>query len=192
MQEIARPCLEKYNSIRYWAQDESRFGLKTRVRRRITRRGVKPRVSVQWPFKAFYTYGIVEPLTGEVMIRPFERVNALCFQQFLNDFASQYPDDFHVVQVDNARSHCANTLVMPDNVMILYQPPYSPEVNAAERLWQWSKGETANQIFADLETLKETVKSLFLSKPKQFFASLTAKSFIFDALRKVGVLPNSA
>ncbi len=46
------------------------------------------------------------------------------------------PSDFHVVQVDNARFHRSKALVMPDNVMLLYQPSYSPQVNSAERFWQ--------------------------------------------------------
>ena len=51
--------------IRYGCQDESRFGLKTLTYRVITALGIKPRGLVQWPFEAFYTYGAVEPLTGE-------------------------------------------------------------------------------------------------------------------------------
>jgi hypothetical protein len=32
----------------------------------------------------------------------------------------------------------------------------------------------------------------FLSKPKAFFASLTRRSFIFDALQKIGMVPDIA
>ena len=84
--EIASPCLERYSKIRYWTQDESRFGLNTITRRRITLKKVKPLVKVQWLFKAFYLYGAVEPLTGECMIQEYDRVNTENFQQFLNDF----------------------------------------------------------------------------------------------------------
>ena len=52
-------------SIHYWCQDESRFGLKTITRRRLTLRGVKPHSPVPWSFKSSYLYGRVEPLTGE-------------------------------------------------------------------------------------------------------------------------------
>lgn len=171
-------------------QDESRFGLKTIARRRITLKKVKPLVRVQWKFKAFYLYGMVEPLTGEVLIREYERVNTENFQQFPDDFSRLYPNDFHVVQADNARFHRSSDLVMPDNVMLLYQPPYSPQVNSTERLWQWSKGQIANKIFPNLNTLKATLEDLFLSKPKTFFASLTHRDFIFNALQKIGMVPD--
>ena len=173
-------------------QDESRFGLKTITRRRLTLKKVKPLVKVQWLFKAFYLYGVVEPLTGECMIQTYDRVNTANFQQFLNDFSQRYPTDFHVIQTDNARFHCGNELMMPDNVMLLYQPPPSPQVNSSEQLWDWAKGEIANQLFPNLEVLKKTLNQLFLSKPKAFFASLTRRNFIFDALQKIGMLPDTA
>ena len=42
LKEIVKPCLERYSKVRYWVQDESRLGMRTWLRRRITRRGVKP------------------------------------------------------------------------------------------------------------------------------------------------------
>lgn len=192
LNEIASLCLQKYSRIRYWAQDESRFGLKTVTRRRLTLKRVKPVVQVQWLFNAFYLYGVVEPLTGQCMIQTHDRVNSENFQQFLNTFSQQYPTDFHVIQTDNARFHCANDLVMPDNVMLLYQPPNSPQVNSSERLWAWAKDEIANQIFPNLAILKKVLNQLFLSKPKAFFASLTRRKFIFDALQNIGMIPDTA
>jgi transposase len=188
-EEILRPCLARYSSIRYWTQDASRFGLKTITRRRLTLKKVKPLVKTQWPFKAFYLDGAVEPLTGEWMIQDDARVNTENFQQFLNDFSQKYPKDFPVMPTDNASFHRAQDLVMPDNVMRLYQPPHRPHVHSSERLWQWSKGEISNKIFTDLGRLKATVKARFLSKPKAFFASLTHRNFIFNALQKIGMVP---
>ena len=188
LNKILKPCLSRYSSIRYWTQDESRFGLKTITRRRLTLKKVKAVVKTQWPFKACDLYGVVEPLTGELMIQDYDRVNTENYQQFLDDFSQKYPNDFHVIQTDNATFHRSTDLVMPDNVMLLYQPPHSPQVNSSERLWQWSKGEIANQVFANLDHLKATVKELFLSKPKAFFASLTHRNFIIDALQKIGMV----
>src|SRR5512144_2936669 len=101
LNEIASVCLERYSRIRYWTQDESRFGLKTITRRRLTLKKVKPLVKVQWQCKAFYLYGVVEPLTGELMIQTYDGVNTKNFQQFLDDFSQQYPTDFHIIQTDN-------------------------------------------------------------------------------------------
>lgn len=40
--------------VRYWCWDESRLGLKTIPRRRLTQRGVKPIGLVQWSFQSYY------------------------------------------------------------------------------------------------------------------------------------------
>jgi transposase len=149
LEKIVTPCLSKYSSIRYWTQDESRLGLKTITRRRLTVKKVQAVVKTQWLFKASYFYGVVEPLTGELMLQDYARVNPENYQPFLDDFSQKYPHDFHVIQTDNATFHRSDNLVMPDNMMLLYQPPHSPPVNASERLWQWSKGEIANQVFSD-------------------------------------------
>ena len=172
-------------------QDESRFGLKTITRRRLTLQKVKPIVKVQWPFKAFYLYGLVEPLTGVLIIKDYDQVNTENFQQFLNNISQKYPKDFHVIQLDNASFHRAKSLITPDNVMLLYQPPYSPQVNSSERLWQWSKGEIANTLFANIDHLKASLNRLFQAKPKEFFASLTSMEFVSDALQKISILPTT-
>jgi hypothetical protein len=50
--------------VRVFSQDESRFGLLTVRRRRLTARGVQPVGRVQHVFEWFYVYGAVEPTTG--------------------------------------------------------------------------------------------------------------------------------
>ncbi|MEG4522409.1 hypothetical protein QUB61_06080 [Microcoleus sp. C2D2] len=53
------------NGLKYWCQDETRFGLKTIERKKNTARCVKPIGLVQGIFKAYYLYGAVAPQTGE-------------------------------------------------------------------------------------------------------------------------------
>lgn len=79
----------KYKKIRYFAEDESRFGLKTIEGRRITLKGVKPTGDWQWKFKAFWLYGIIEPLTGESFFWEFSHVDSDCYQQFLLGICSK-------------------------------------------------------------------------------------------------------
>lgn len=52
-----------YQRIRYWCEDESRFGLHTVPGLKLTAIGVKPIGTWQWKFQAFWLYGVVEPLT---------------------------------------------------------------------------------------------------------------------------------
>jgi transposase len=47
------------------------------------------------------------------------------------------PDAHAVVIIDGAGWHIAHDLVVPDNISLLPLPPYSPELNAQENIWQF-------------------------------------------------------
>jgi putative transposase len=59
----------------------------------------------------------------------------VCFEKFLELFAVAYPDELQSVKLDNGGLHSSLTLNIPENVILLFQPAYSPEVNLIERLW---------------------------------------------------------
>lgn len=121
--------------IRYWCSDETRLGLKTIGGRVITLKGVKPVGRTQWSRKNFYLYGAVEPLTGESFFLEFSHLDTVCFQIFLEKLAATYPEEVHIIQVDNGAFHQSQYLTVPENIILLFQPPNTPEVNLIERLW---------------------------------------------------------
>jgi hypothetical protein len=65
IKQYERQLRPEERAIRYFAQDESRFGLKTIIGQLVTACGVKPVGAWQWLFKAFWLYGAIEPTTGE-------------------------------------------------------------------------------------------------------------------------------
>jgi hypothetical protein len=75
LSQYYRQVRQDERPIRYFAQDESRFGLKTILGRLITACGVKPIGQWQWLFKAFWLYGAVEPATGESFFWQFSHVD---------------------------------------------------------------------------------------------------------------------
>ena len=154
------------------------------LRRRVTRCGVRPRVKTKSTRKGYSLYGAVEVRTGEHFFLEGERMNADGFQAFLDGFAEKHPADFHVMQVDNARFHTAGRLELPDNVMLLYQPPYSPEVNPIEQVWAWAKGEIAGEIFETVGDLKHRVNAIIAGAGEAAFKSIVHRQFILDALER--------
>lgn len=108
--------------IRMWASDESRFGLHTNHRRRITAAGIKPIGLHQHRFENTWVFGAVEPTSGASHFMEFPTLDATMVQRFLDDFAQIDPLSVHVIMVDNARSHTAKTLVLPPNVVLVFQP----------------------------------------------------------------------
>lgn len=88
---------------------------------------------MQWNFQAYYLYGLVEPATGDHFWLEFSHADSACFQLFLEHFAARYPHELHVLQFDQASFHLAKNLSIPENVIVLYQPPKCPELNPVER-----------------------------------------------------------
>lgn len=169
--------------LRYWSQDESRLGLKTITRRMLTGLGVKPVGPVQWNYQSFYLYGAVEPLTGESFFLEFSHLDADCFQLFLEQFSQAYPHSLNVLQLDNGRFHLATRLNIPDNVVLLFQPAYSPDVNPIERVWQFIKDKLCWLNLRNLEELRQKVDAVIQSILPSQLASLTSYDFILSALK---------
>ena len=175
------------SKIRYWCQDESRFGLKTIERTKITAKGVQPIGMTQWVFKTIWLYGIVEPISGEYLLWEFSHLDSICFEAFLNYFSQQYPDEMHIIQLDNSGAHTAHQINIPDNIQLLFQPPYSPELNPIERLWKFIKDQLAWQLWTDLEELTSEIEFHIRQLTKPIVASLTGWDSILDALCVLGI-----
>lgn len=188
LKQYAATAKPEFTCLRYFAQDESRFGLKTTVGRLITSLGVKPLGSWQWQFKAFWIYGAVEPMTGEQFFLQFTHVDSDCYQMFLNEFSQAYPDSLNILQVDNGAFHKAKDLVVPDNIILLFQPPYCPELNPIERLWQHLKKDLRWALFNNLTQLQTKVDKLIADLTVETVTSITGFSFITDALSVAAIV----
>lgn len=169
----------------FFVEDESRFGLMPITRRRITAKGVKPIQGVQQVFESYYIYGAVEPLTGESFFLEMPRLDSDCFQVFLNEFCSGCSDRFIIMLLDNGSIHKAKKLVIGDNVGFLFLPPYSPELNPIERLWQDIKGRIGFWLYETLEGLKERVAELLNGYRPSTIASLTGYRYFIGAVNAV-------
>jgi hypothetical protein len=168
--------------VRYWCEDESRFGLKTLTGRLITLRGVKPHGWMRWRRDNLYLYGVVEPATGESFFWEFSHLDTACFQIFVDLFAQQYPDTLHPMQLDQGAFHATATLRWPANVIPVFQPPHSPQLNPIERLWEYLKQHLQWQSFASIEDLRLKLESLLAQLSPTIIASLCGWDFITSAL----------
>lgn len=168
--------------VRYWCQDESRLGLKTLTGRIITLKGVKPKGIVGWQRQNFYLYGVVEPATGDSFFWEFSHLDSTCFQEFLELFSQEYPDTLNLIQMDNGSFHKSLVLKWPDNVIPIFQPPNSPELNPIERLWEHIKSQLSWEYCANLDELRHLLKQVLDSIPSEAIASLCGWDYIINAL----------
>jgi len=169
-------------ALRLFACDESRFGLLPIKRRRLTSRGVKPVQRFRWRFEYCYLYGAVEPRTGESFLLEMPSLNSLCFQVFLDEFARVYSESLNVVVLDNGSFHKAQYLIVPENVILVFLPPYCPELNPIERLWQDVKDQLALCRTETMEALQGALSQVLRGYSETMVASLCGSAYMLNAL----------
>lgn len=83
-----------------------------------------------------HLYGAVEPKTGESFFLVLPRANTECMSVFVNNLSEEYPHDTIILVVDNATWHTTKKLTIPDNIVLFFIPPATPEMNPIEQLWK--------------------------------------------------------
>jgi hypothetical protein len=74
---------------------------------------------------------------------------------FLQEVAQRHADEFVVMVMDQAGWHVAGDLAVPANMRVIFLPPYSPELNPAEHLWESLREDCfANHAFTDLHAVE--------------------------------------
>lgn len=62
----------------------------------------------------------MELLTREHYFLEFSHLDSICFEQFLAKFVQTYPDDIHIIQLDQGRFHSCELLQVADLVILLF------------------------------------------------------------------------
>ncbi len=62
--------------------------------------------------------------------------NTQMMNLFLEQVSMEFQDYFLIIQVDGAAWHKSKGLVIPENIRLITQPAYSPELNPVEHLWE--------------------------------------------------------
>lgn len=144
--------------VEVWAMDEHRIGLKPILRRVWCKRGQRPIVTVQHRYHWLYEYGFVCPSSGKTFWLLLPRVSIAAYTLALKEFAAAVgagADKQVVLLLDQAGWHRSRKVVMPDGLHLVFLPPYSPELQPAEHLWELTDQALANRHFRDLDELSE-------------------------------------
>ncbi len=141
-----------------WAFDEHRLGLKPIIRRVWARRGEQPIAVVCHRYQWLYLYAFVHPQTGTTYWFLMPTVRTDIFSQVLSAFAQAVgagPDKLVILVVDRAGWHTSPEVQVPDGILLVFLPPYSPELQPAERLWSLTDEPLVNRALASLDELEE-------------------------------------
>jgi transposase len=77
---------------------------------------------------------------------------------YIQEMAGAYSDFEIMLVMDQAGWHKSKTLQVPKNIRFRLLPPYSPEPNPVEKLWQWVKRHICrNRLFASEDELMDAV-----------------------------------
>jgi len=135
--------------------DEARFGQQGTLTRVWAKKGTRPTAVKQTRYEWVYLYAAVEPAGGHSVALQAPAINTGTMNVFLTMLAAELgPMDHAVLIMDQAGWHRARKLEVPDNITILYLPPYSPELNPVERLWGYLRSHyLSNRAYENYQHL---------------------------------------
>jgi len=138
--------------------DEGRFGRINEPRRCWAPTGIRPDVHVQFVREYTYAYVAVSPHDGVMDSLILPVVNAEAMSIFLDEVATRHPDEFIVVVMDQAAWHKAKDVVIPENICLIWQPPYSPQCNPVENIWDEIREKWfPNLVFKSMRAVEDTL-----------------------------------
>lgn len=171
----------KGRRVRLMFQDEARFGRMVRVRRCWSPAPLRPSVSNGYEREFVYVYAAVTPIEGEMDWMVSRKMNTEQMSLFLSQVSVAHPEDFIIMVLDGASSHKAKNLQRPENIRLVALPPYAPELNPQEHVWdELREKEFPNRVFSDLGAVIQQLQSGLprLSADHEALRSLTAWPWI--------------
>jgi transposase len=170
------------DTLKVFAQDETRLGLRPVGRRRITAYGVQPVATVRPQCDNFYLYGAVAPTTGAHFFLELPYLNSRAFQLWLDGFAAAFPESVNILVLDNGAGHKAKAVRWPSNVVPVLLPPYSPALKPIERLWRDLKDKLADISAKTITALSDALCALSQNYSSATLPSLTGFAYFVQAV----------
>jgi len=165
--------------------DEARFGRMNRPRPCWAPAGVRPEVASQLIREYIYLYGAVSPTDGACAFLILPASDTECFQIFLDILAKKFSRTHILLVLDGAGNHNSGELVIPANVTLAFLPPYSPELNPQEHIWD----EIREKIFKNYaaksmdEVCDKIVEAaLDIEQNPKMVKSITSFAYILKSL----------
>ena len=183
------PEAARGKSLEIWFQDEARIGQHSAkqgfVAGTLTRvwakRGSRPRAPRDQRYEWAYIVGAVCPQRGKTAALVLPCANAEAMNLHLAEISKQVSIGAHALLIlDGAGYHQKAALEIPQNMTLLHLPPYSPELNPAENIGEYLRGnKLANTVY---ETYHEIVDKaceawMFFANDKERIASITTRDW---------------
>lgn len=114
-------------------------------------KGTRPRVVRQQQFEYAYIFGAVCPARGEAVGLVMPSVNIAAMQLHIDAISAQIPEGRHALLIVDGAGWHSDKLTC-HNITLLKLPPYSPELNPVEQIWQELKQKwLSNRAYTNYE-----------------------------------------
>ena len=137
--------------------DEMRYGTRTIVAKKWMTKGCRPITPMKYGYKYSYLFQATPPFTGNTFEMLLPNMDGLCFKIFMKGFDKMYPNQTMIM--DNAGCHQVGwdeTEEKP-STKIVFLPPYSPDFNPQERMFQEIKKPLKGKVFHDLKPIEDII-----------------------------------
>ncbi|MDY6896032.1 MAG: IS630 family transposase [Thermotogota bacterium] len=145
----------KPENVDIWFQDEARVGQRGTSTRVWAEKGTRPRSIQQQQFLSAYIFGAFCPENNAAagIIMPKSDTEAM--EIHLKAISDKIAGGRHgLIVLDRAAWHITGKLQCPENISLLPLPPYSPELNPAEQVWQQLRQDSlSNRCFETYENI---------------------------------------
>jgi hypothetical protein len=175
------PETAKGKAIEIWFQDEARVGQQGTLTRIWARRGTRPCAPRDRRYDWAYLFGAVCPRRRATAALVMPRADAESLSKHLATISREVAAGAHAVLVlDGAGYHVAADLDIPANITLLHLPPYSPELNPIENVWEYLRGnKLAITVFDNYDHIVEKCCAAwnFFASDSDAIASITTRTW---------------
>jgi transposase len=183
--ELALSSFPVKQPLRLMFQDEARFGRISDCCYCWCKKPDRPMVKAMLSHQYVYAYAAVSPQDGKLDSLVLPEVSGHCMEIFIHEVAHRHPTENIVMVVDGAGWHKSKDIKLPENLRLLFLPPYSPELNPQEHVWDELREKCFhNRTFANLDALEEhLVASLnAIESQHETVKSIVAWDWIINAV----------
>ena len=162
-------------------EDEASFGRINTPRYCWCEKGIRPRVPCLRIREYMHVYGAVDPMSGESCFFIFPKENMECMEYFLEHLSNQYSEDKIILVCDGAPWHTAKELCVPENIDLIFIPPYTPEMNPIEQIWREVRTQGfKNEFFSSLDAVVDRLCDTLNGLSKDTVIGITQRDWILQ------------
>ena len=171
--------------MKLFFQDEGRFGRINNIKKCWVPKKDRAIVGQQIIRQYTYAFTAVCPETGENYSLILPWADTTTMNIFLSGFSKEFEHFRVVMAMDKAGWHRSNNLKIPDNITFLFLPPYSPELNPVENIWDYirEQKEFNNHTFNSLDEVTDNLANALyeLYDEKDIVRSICLFKWIYSA-----------